>query len=211
MKSVINKILSPYTTLSKIFPPDVALPEIKRETRNIVRRALNGIHPVNDPYLINICGLPASGKTFLCRKFKEKHKEILYISFDALMEELPAYLNDRLKDRKTSFERWELPARFIGYQLLKQAVKHKLPILFEHSNATPDHIELYEKIKRAGYTVDILYIAADPELILPRLELRERYFSPERARERALILRELLPELERTATHFSVLQPWKED
>lgn len=64
----------------------------------------------------------------------------------------------------------------MGYQLLKQAVKHRLPILFEHSNATAHHIELYEKIKQAGYTVDIRYINADPELVLPRLEKRERYF-----------------------------------
>ena len=211
MQSVINKILSPYTTLSAIFPPDISLIEIKKEIRGVIRHALEGIRPTDTPYLINICGLPASGKTYLCKSFKETHKDVLYISFDALMEELPTYLNEHLQDRKKSFERWELPARFIGYQLLKQAVKHKLPILFEHSNATPYHIELYEKIKQNGYTVDIRYIDAKPELVLHILEQRERYFSPERTQKRALILQELLPFFKQTATRFCVLPPWKEN
>lgn len=210
MQSVIDKILAPYSTLSKIFPPDINLRAIKQEIRGAVRHALEGIAPVDTPYLINICGLPASGKTHLCKALKTLHKEILYISFDALMEDLPTYLNEHLQDRQKSFERWELPARFVGYQLLKQAVKHKLPVLFEHSNATPYHIELYEKIKQAGYTVDIRYINADLELILPRLEKRERYFSPKNAEARAVALRDILPVLEKKADHFSILRPWKE-
>lgn len=210
MQSVINKILAPYTTLSRIFPSDVDIKMIKLEIRQAVRNALAGVMPAENPYLINICGLPASGKTHLCRTFKANHAEMLYISFDAIMEDLPTYLSEHLKDRKKSFERWELPARFVGYQLLKQAVKHKLPILFEHSNATPYHIELYEKIKQAGYTVDIRYIAADPDLVLPRLEKRERYFSPERTRERAAVLNKLLPVYKEKATSFCVLPPWKE-
>lgn len=210
MQSVINKILAPYTTLGSIFPPDVDLLSVKREIRAAVRHALSGVTAVANPYLINICGLPASGKTYICRAFKAANAGMLYISFDAIMEDLPSYLSEHLKDRKKSFERWELPARFVGYQLLKQAVKHRLPILFEHSNATAHHIELYEKIKQAGYTVDIRYINADPELVLPRLEKRERYFPPERTRERANILRELMPVFEQTATKFTVLAPWKE-
>lgn len=210
MQSVINKILAPYTALSRIFPADVDLKAVKQEIRLAVRRALSGVSPVEHPYLINVCGLPASGKTHLCRALKAEHGNMLYISFDALMENLPSYLNEHLKNSKTSFERWELPARFVGYQLLKQAVKHKLPVLFEHSNATPYHIELYEKIKQAGYTVEIRYIEAGPELVLPRLEKRERYFSPERTRERAVVLNRLLPVYKKTATSFSVLPPWKE-
>ncbi|MBR1778103.1 MAG: zeta toxin family protein [Alphaproteobacteria bacterium] len=210
MQSVINKILAPYTTLSKIFPPDVNLAAIKQEIREVLRHTLKGVAAVDNPYLINVCGLPASGKTYLCKRFKNAHTEMLYISFDALMEDLPTYLKDHLKDRKKSFERWEIPARFVGYQLLKQAVKNKLPILFEHSNATPYHIDLYEKIKQTGYTVDIRYINAGPALVLPRLEKRERYFPAERTRERASILQELLPSFEKTATYFSILPPWKE-
>lgn len=210
MQTVINKILTPHTILSKIFPSDVDLLSIKQEIRAVIRRALNGVSPVEHPYLINICGLPASGKTHLCKAFKASEAGMLYISFDAIMEDLPTYLSEHLKDRKKSFERWELPARFVGYQLLKQAVKNKLPVLFEHSNATPHHIELYEKIKQAGYTVDIRYIDAPTELVLPRLEKRERYFSPERTKERASVLKELMPVFEQTATSFSVLQPWKE-
>lgn len=210
MQSVINKILAPHTTLGDIFPADVDLTSVKREIRAALRHALSGVSPVADPFLINVCGLPASGKTYICRAFKAANAGMLYISFDAIMEALPTYLSEHLRDRKKSFERWELPARFVGYQLLKQAVRHRLPILFEHSNATVHHIELYEKIKQSGYTVDIRYISADPELILPRLEKRERYFSPERTRERANVLRELMPVFKRTATFFSVLPPWRE-
>ena len=126
------------------------------------------------------------------------------------MEELPSYRRDYKENRQKSFERWELPARFIGYQLLKGAVRHRLPIVFEHSNATPFHIELYKKIKQTGYSVDIRYINAGAELVLPRLKKRKRYFSPQRTKERAVILKKLLPELKQTASRFSVLRPWKE-
>lgn len=211
MQSVINKIMYPHTTLSRIFPPDADLPALKREIRAVLRRTLQGVEPVEHPYLINVCGLPASGKSHLCRALKSAAPELLYISFDAIMESLPAYLSDHLKNRQSSFERWEIPARFVGYRLLKAAVKHKLPVLFEHSNADPHHVELYQKIRQAGYTVDIRYIDAAPELVVPRLAQRERYFSPERTRERALVLNSLLPELRTTATSFSVLPPWNRD
>ncbi len=211
MQSVINKIMYPHTTLSRIFPPDADLSAVKREIRAVLRQTLQGIDPVEHPYLINVCGLPASGKSHLCHALKSAHPELLYISFDAIMESLPAYLADHLKNRQKSFDRWEIPARFVGYQLLKQAVKHNLPVLFEHSNANPHHIELYQKIRQAGYTVDIRYIDAAPELVVPRLAQRERYFSPKRTQERAVILKGLLPELRQTATTFSVLPPWKSD
>ena len=209
MQTVIDKILS-HATLERIFPAGADLKALKRDIRQILQNALKGVVPVEKPYLVNFCGLPASGKSHLCRRFKSDHPEALYISFDALMESLPAYIAEHRTDRQKSFGRWELPARFIGYQLLKGAVNHKLPIVFEHSNATLFHIGLYEKIKQAGYTVDIRYIDANVALVLPRLEKRERYFSPERTKERALILKKLLPELKRTASRFSVLQPWKE-
>lgn len=210
MQKIIDEILFPHTTLSRIFPPDADLKAVKSEIRAAVKRALAGVRPVDRPRLINVCGLPASGKSAVCKAIKAERPELLYISFDALMEELPVYLAEHLKDRRKSFERWEIPARFAGYQLLKQAVRHKLPILFEHSNADPRHVELYQKIRQAGYTVDIRYIDAAPDLVLPRLASRERFFSPERTRERAAILSELLPDLRRTADDFTVLTPWKE-
>ena len=210
MQTVINKILAPHTALERIFPADADLKALKPDIRRVLQNVLQNVFPVEKPYLVNFCGLPASGKSHLCRRFKSEHPEALYISFDALMESLPVYIKEHQTDRQKSFERWELPARFIGYQLLKGAVRHKLPIVFEHSNATPFHIELYEKIKQAGYIVDIRYIDADVELVLPRLEKRERYFSPKRTKERAVILKKLLPSLKHIANYFHILPPWKE-
>ncbi len=211
MQKIIDKILFPHTTLSRIFPPDTDLKAVKSEIRAAVKRALNGVTPVEHPRLINVCGLPASGKSAVCKAIKAEHPELLYISFDALMEELPVYLAEHLKNRQASFERWEIPARFTGYQLLKQAVRHKLPILFEHSNANPHHVDLYLEIRRIGYTIDIRYIDAAPDLVLPRLASRERFFSPERTRERAALLSKILPDLQKSADDFTVLPPWKED
>ena len=73
-------------------------------------------------------------------------------------------------------------------------------------------VEILHGLKEQDDALEtICYVPYEEQATKWTPELRERYFSPERARERALILRELLPELERTATHFSVLQPWKED
>ena len=126
------------------------------------------------------------------------------------MEQLPPYQAEVKIDKQWAFERWELPARFIGYHVLKKAVKARLPIVFEHSNASPLHLELYEEIKKLGYTVEIRFISAEPPLVLPRLARRDRYFSPQNVMKRWETLQTLLPELQKTSDKFTFLKAWKE-
>ena len=66
------------------------------------------------------------------------------------MEALSGYQADCSLDREKAFLRWELPARFLGYRLLLLGLRNGWPILFEHSNALREHVDLYKKIKSLG-------------------------------------------------------------
>lgn len=210
MQEIIDKILQPNKTLEDIFPAKIDLKELKQEVRAFIQEAAQNVSCSKHPSLINVCGLPASGKTYLCEQIKQKNKNLLYVSFDNIMENLPSYLSEHAKDKIKAFERWEIPARFVGYQILKTAVKRKVPLLFEHSNATPYHLDLYQKIKQYGYEIEICYIDAELELVLPRLKKRERYFCEQRTKERSLALKTLMPQYEKIATKFKKTSPWRE-
>jgi probable phosphoglycerate mutase len=79
---------------------------------------------------------------------------------------LPFLLETTISPLK-AFERWELPARIAGYELLKRAVEKKVNILFDHSSAIiieksfeikKPHIELFEYILSKNYKVHFRYI-----------------------------------------------------
>lgn len=209
LQDVINRILGT-RSLSATLPDGFTPFLLKSDIRAILTRHLAGVFPVASPVLINISGLPASGKSVLATAFKAENPHFLYLSFDAIMEQLPPYQAEVKTDKQRAFERWELPARFIGYHVLKKAVKARLPIVFEHSNASPLHLELYEEIKKLGYTVEIRFISAEPPLVLPRLARRDRYFSPQNVMKRWETLQTLLPELQKTSDKFTFLKAWQE-
>lgn len=158
---------------------------------------------------MNVSGLPGAGKTSMARRLLQQNPHWVYIGFDELMEALPAYRAEAAADPEAAFRRWELPARFAGYALLKECIERRFSIIFEHSNANNAHIGLYRKIMEAGYEVEIRFIDATPELVLPRVAARPRFFPPEGVTERWTLLQRLLPEYQKTVTRFSILGAWK--
>lgn len=209
LRSVIRE-LTGGQTLSDVLPAGFRPIDLKSGVRKILTESFAGVFPVEHPVLVNISGLPASGKSFYARAFKAEHPEFLYLSFDAVMESLPQYREAYGRDRVKAFSDWELPARFIGYRILEKAVRARVPILFEHSNANGLHPALYRAITECGYVVDIRFIDADAALVLPRLSRRARFFATERVFERQKLLNGLLPELKAASTKFTYLKAWKE-
>lgn len=210
MQSAINSVLAPYTTLKDTLPSDVDAEVVLNEINNVIEAKLNTVFPEKNPLLINISGLPGSGKTVLARSMQQRDPSLLYIGFDDIMEDIPSYQREVQNDKKAAFERWEIPARFAGYCLLTKAVERKQPILFEHSNANKHHLDLYKKIIEKGYKVEIRFIEAEPDLVLPRLQNRPRYFPAEGVFERWDILQNLIPEYTRMVSKFTKLGAWKE-
>ncbi len=210
MEKIICSILE-NKTFEEVLPNNVDPSLAIIEAENLIQERISKIKKEQTPVFINIFGLPASGKTTIAKEILKTNQNLLYISFDEIMESLSFYRADYLKDKEWAFKRWELPARVIGYKLLNKSLKERLSILFEHSNAIPQHIGLYKKIISLGYSVEMQYINAMPDLVVNRLEKRGRFFDEKRVYERWDTLQKLIPEYKKMlADKFITLEPWKE-
>lgn len=170
---------------------------------------LHGANTGEAPELFNICGLPASGKSYEAKKYLLTNSNYLYLSFDSIMEQIPFYQTECRENRENAFDRWEIPARILGYGLLLQAVNSKWPILFEHGNSIEQHIAMYQIIKFIyGYKIKMRFINSPPEVVIPRLAARERYFSERRVYERWEAMDVLIPAYKVIADEFDEIGGW---
>jgi probable phosphoglycerate mutase len=163
--------------------------------------------PAPSPLLLNISGIPGAGKSTLARRVLEERPALVYLSFDELMEALTPYREDlRQRGAAAAFERWELPARLLGYRLLQRCVERRYSILFEHGNADPGHVALYRRLKARGYRVEIRFIDAPLPVAIERASRRERYIPAAVIAERHALLRELNEQYKAIADIFETIQ-----
>ena len=89
------------------------------EYETLLAGLLAGAVSQTAPHFVQIGGIPGAGKTTFC---KNSHwDERLFISFDKIMESLPAYRQDIYRlGAVRAFNRWEMPARIIGYEALRR-------------------------------------------------------------------------------------------
>lgn len=211
LQEIRHEIIRPATGIADVLPQGCDEKTALGELRSITERFLQRGRPSEHPLLINVSGLPASGKSWYIRELLDSLPGFVYVSFDAVMESCPEYQQECIADKELAFACWEPVARIAGYRLLEECVKRRLPVIFEHSNADVRHLALYRAVQAAGYEVEIRFIDATPDLVLPRLALRDRYFPPLRVMERWKVMQELLPEFEKTVDRFIRLQPWAGD
>lgn len=210
VKEVINEIISPAKTFVDALPSDCNVKLAQEEYEYFRIQSERNAQPLDSPYLINVAGLPASGKSFYIKELLQSHPGAVYVSFDRVMESWSEYKAEEKEDNESAFDRWELAARVAGYELLDFCLERKYPVLFEHSNANEAHLALYKAIMSAGYRVEIRYIDATPELVLPRLALRRRYFPPREVIVRDKLLQRLNPRYQQIVDRFETIIPWKE-
>ena len=122
------------------------------------------------------------------------------------MENLSPYRDDfREVGPAAAFERWERPARHLGYTLLDTCIDRGYSILFEHGNATPAHVDLYRRVKSLGYRIEILFIDVDPRVAASRAASRERYFPPGLLDRRHAIIQQLNETYKKIADTFNTI------
>lgn len=161
----------------------------------IINAVLAGAHPTPKPMLIQVGGIPGAGKSTFCKQ--QLYAGSIYISFDAIMELIPDYQRDLyLLGSAESFKKWEIPARVIGYEILRRAVVRKLNIFLEHSGVNQAHLELFDNIKKLGYRTEIDYILCNPKIAYKRTVAREkvtmRHTPKEIIEERAALVEQYL-------------------
>ncbi len=81
------------------------------------------------------------------------------------MESLSGYQTELKQNGSVSaFQKYEMPARIIGYELLRRAVNRRVNIMFEHSGTNKAHLELFKNIKKKGYKTAVDFIFCDTSL-----------------------------------------------
>jgi predicted kinase len=150
------------------------------------------------PSFMVVAGIPCSGKSSYINQLKDDSTDCIRIQFDSIMEKLSYYKQlTRSEGHKIAFEKCELIARVVGYQLLKEALMRRYRIIFEHSSTLIQHIDLYKFIlKDLSYDFRMVYVNVSLNTALERNKngrKNNRYTSSKMIKERYFIIQKLLP------------------
>ena len=164
----------------------------------IIQKLLNSFPSVKNPKLIHMLGIPGAGKTTFYKNNQIKFKNFLRIDFDTLMELLPQYQYDlQVLGSKKAFEKWQIPARIAGYELLNRAIQTKKNIFFDHGGTPTCHQELLKNVKQMGYQTAMYYIDCPVDIALNRAIEREkitkRHTPPQMIKDRSILIQKNLP------------------
>jgi predicted kinase len=151
------------------------------------------------PVFVHTLGCPASGKTTLlqyCRDQGDFPVDSIYLSFDRLMEEFSGYQDDVAQHgMQIAFEKHEVPARALGYEMLELALNEKRHVVLEHSGARADHVSLLKAVKeQLGYHIFLLEAQCSLEIAKPRVRHRPRHLPEGYLEQRRKIIDELRSE-----------------
>lgn len=179
----------------------------------VIKKLLAGAPSVNTPKFAHMLGIPGAGKSTFYNKNKEKFSNFLRIDFDMVMELLPEYQRDvKLFGSKNAFERWQIPARVAGYELLRRAIEEKKNIFFDNGGSAGCHQELLANIKKKGYQTAMYYIDCPLDIALSRVAEREkitkRHTPQQMIEERRLLIQKNLPQYQALVDDFQKVG-WK--
>lgn len=139
----------------------------------VISKYLQTAPSVEHPVLIHMAGIPGSGKTTYYRT--HDWPQHVFIAFDNIMEDLKEYQNDlKAFGAEIAFNKWEIPARIIGYELLRLAVEQHKNIFFDNGGSSQGHLELIKNIKKFGYTTAMYYIDCPLQVAIERSIIREK-------------------------------------
>jgi len=158
--------------------------EIKTAFEPIISHILEEVTTSDHPCLIHMLGIPGAGKTTFWKKNQNHFSNYVLISFDDVMEKLPAYHKDvSTLGLKEAFARWEIPSRIAGYELLMRALKQKKNIFLDHSGAPELHLDLIKEAAKIGYHTKAYFLKCDVDTALERVAAREQQIQRHTPRE----------------------------
>lgn len=140
---------------------------------NVIMQVLGNYKPSENPCFEQVMGIPGAGKSTFIEMYK-KNNTVL-ISFDAIMNLIPEYQNDNKKlGSVASFKKWEMPARVIGYEVLRRALERKSNICFEHSGLINSGLDLIKNVKKYNYKTQMYCLVCDTKVAYARTLEREK-------------------------------------
>lgn len=183
---------------------DCSNSDLREESESILDKYLSNIE--QNPIIDVVAGIPYSGKSLYISNMRAINS--LVISFDDIMEKLSIYKKLSEESLQVAFEKTELLARIIGYELLCRAVENKCRIIFEHSSAIERHVELYSQIINQSYKLNFVYLKVSTETSCRRSEEfdRKRYTPLAYIQDRYENLMLLLPKYKSLSTNFKIIE-----
>ena len=199
------KVLMP--SIKDLISGDYAVVK-SEESERLIAQSLKGLQPSQTPELIQVSGIPGAGKSTYCATHQKKN--FLFLSFDAIMMSLSGYQAELKRNGiRAAFQKYEMTARIIGYELLIRAINKHLNIMFEHSGTNPAHLELFRNIAGKGYKTSVDFIVCDVNTAIKRAEERakkiNRYVPETLIRERADKFQEYIKAYKKTTAHITML------
>ena len=173
----------------------------------IIENLLKTVSSVKTPKFVHMLGIPGAGKTTFYKNNQAQFKNFLRIDFDLVMEMLPQYQYDVQKlGSVKAFEKWQIPARIAGYELLRRAIESKKNIFFDHGGTPLCHRDLLKNIKQMGYQTTMYYIDCPVDIALVRSIEREkitkRHTPPQMIKDRSVLIKENIPVYQKLVDEF---------
>lgn len=178
------------------------------ESERLIAASLRGLQSIEKPELLQVSGIPGAGKSTYCATHQRKN--FLFLSFDAIMMSLSGYQTElRENGIQAAYQKYEMPARVIGYELLRRAINKRVNIMFEHSGTNQAHLELFRNITRKGYKTAVDFIVCDTNIAIKRAKERakkvNRYVPENLIRERAEKFQEYISAYKKIAGQTTLL------
>lgn len=131
--------------------------------------------PTLHPTFVQVSGIPGSGKSTFCGR---QYPNALLVQFDSLMMNIKSYQTDcQCLGLAEAFSKWEMPARVIGYELIRRLIAQKVSFVLEHSGVNPAHVKLINVLKKQGYQTQMQFLECDLSEACRRVEEREKKIS----------------------------------
>ncbi|WP_375751449.1 zeta toxin family protein [Vibrio sp. HN007] len=177
------------------------------EFEEIIEREMSGKDFSANPKLTIVSGIPYSGKSTFVRANSACFDDCVDIAFDSLMRKLSFYHQLVSKDSEVAFNKCELIARVLGYELIRRSATNQRNIVLEHSSTPEQHLQLYKALQSDfGYQIDFIYIKCSLKEALHRAEKEnmkrdgERYTPHEYIEQRYHLLQEMLVKYQQNFT-----------
>lgn len=125
-------------------------------------------------------GIPWVGKTTKIHQFIRENSQLKDIQFtqignDDIMQAMPDYQAAVNTDwPEQAFKDFELPARAIGYELLREAVASGVNLLIDHSGTAEYRPTLLREIQSKWYYIIMVHVHCELKEALRRSKIREK-------------------------------------
>lgn len=159
----------------KLFSYDDIHASLKSEAEEIIRSAVEKSKYSEHPKFIHMCGIPGCGKSTYVRDFIKNNPDFSVASMDQIMFSFSGYISDiKTLGLEHAFSKWEAVSATTCYHLIQALIENNRNIIFDHSAANNNHIELVDTVLAYGFEIEMHYLECPLPVALQRVKEREQ-------------------------------------